>query len=396
MLSMEPSIKRGLTFWDRALMPRDEFDERIRLVRSAMRERGLHALVIAGNMYEDADLLWLTAGPVDGILVLTLEDEPAIFTNSGSRESFFLRELTFIEELSYRGPLVGSAVRAALAARGVTAGRIGTAGLQVLASAPLQDVRQALADYTVEDASPMLRLLRASLRPRERVAVRIALGIATQAADAASAAFASGASNATAAIEAERIARRAGAWDVRILANLGAPGLRPFERPCHQRRAPLLLWVAARYQGYWADQAVASPDQPESEVSRALKAMMRAARAGVPAGEVAEAGLAALPEASRPIALDYGLGGGIGIELLGAPIIRPGNNAKLTAGALLAFRIFADGATPSFASALVEVSENGVQALAPLARDHWSTQAPAGSADHAVVAGSSTGRGTAG
>ena len=40
MLSMEPSIKRGLTFWDRATMPFDEYEERVRLVRAAMRESG--------------------------------------------------------------------------------------------------------------------------------------------------------------------------------------------------------------------------------------------------------------------------------------------------------------------------------------------------------------------
>ena len=79
--------------------------------------------------------------------VLPVEGEPAIFTNSGSRESFFLRELTWIQDLSYRGALVGNAVRAALEASGIPSGRIGTAGLSVLSLRQLRDLQQALSSY---------------------------------------------------------------------------------------------------------------------------------------------------------------------------------------------------------------------------------------------------------
>src|SRR6516225_10435785 len=115
MLSMEPAIKRGLTFWDRRLMPQDEYEERVRLVRDEMRRESLAALIVAGNMYEDGELLYIVGGNVDGVLVLPLDGEPAIFTDSGPRESFFLRHLTWIGDLAHRGALVGAAVREALA-----------------------------------------------------------------------------------------------------------------------------------------------------------------------------------------------------------------------------------------------------------------------------------------
>ncbi len=91
MLCMEPSIKRGLTFWDRALMPRDEFEQRLRNVRKLMRERGLGALIVSGNMYEDADLAYLIGPGVDGTLVITLNDDPIVTSSrrAGAAESFF-------------------------------------------------------------------------------------------------------------------------------------------------------------------------------------------------------------------------------------------------------------------------------------------------------------------
>jgi Xaa-Pro aminopeptidase len=376
LLSMEPAIKRGLTFWDRALMPRDEFDERIALVRAEMRRAGMQALVVAGNMYEDADLLWLTAGPVDGVLVFPLEGEAALFTNSGSREGFFLRELTFIEELGYKGALVGDAVHASLAARGIQGGRIGAAGFQVLASRPYQDLRRALSAYSVEDASPMLARLRAKLRPRERTAVQVALGMAVRAAQAADAAFEAGASNVAAAVEAERVARRAGAWDVRILANFTGHGLRPFEWASSERHIRLLLWIATRFHGYWADVAMSSAPEHGGAAARAIDAMVAAARPGLAVSEIATAGLTSLPEEARGDALQYGLGSGIGIELIGRPVIVPGCDTRLEAGALLSLRVFAPAPAPSFASRLIEIGEQGAHPLEPLTRAMagWSIQ----------------------
>lgn len=361
MLSMEPAIKRGLTVWDRALMPLDEYEERIRLVRAAMRRSGLQAMVIAGNMYQDNDLLWFTAGNVDGVFVLPAEGEPAIFTNSGSRESFFLRELTWIQDLSYRGALVGNGVRAMLEARGVPSGRIGTAGLSVLSLRQFEDLHRVLSHYRIEDASALLQDLRATPRARGRAAVAIALAMAADAARAAESAFADGASNAAAMIEAERTARLAGAWDVRILSNLIGTGLRPYEAPSDARHVPLSLWIATRYQGCWADQVAGS----SPHAAAALTAMLRVARPGVAARAVAHAGLAALPDDDgRKQALGYGLGGGIGMELTQPPIIHPDTTDVLSSGTLLSLRVLTQA---GLASCLIEIGPVGASPLPPRA-----------------------------
>lgn len=372
MLSLEPSIKRGLTFWDRALMPPDEFAERIDLIRGEMRRIRLDALILAGNMYEDSDLLYVVGGNVDGILLLTQHDDPLIFTASGSREIFFLRQLTWILEMSHEGALVGKAMRAALERRKLSSGRIGTAGLDIMTSQAHRDLHDALAGYELQDFTPALQALRRQPRPREILALRIALGMAAEAAAAADRAFAGGASNAGALIEAERIARLRGAWDFRALANLGADDLRPYERPSEERRSPLLLWVAARYQGYWADRVAASAADPDSEAARAVAAMCAAAKPGGAAQHVADAGLAVLSAEARRSALAYGLGCGIGMRLNGPPSIGPMSDDILSEGTLLSFHVFAHGARqPSFAAAMVQLGPEGAERIEPLPRPGW-------------------------
>ena len=367
MLSMEPSIKRGLTFWDRTLIPEDEYEERVRLIREEMQRAGLSALLVAGNMYEDADLLYIVGGNVDGLLVLPAEGAPTIFTNSGSRESFFLKHLTWINDLSHRGALVGRAVRETLAARGIASGRIGTVGLQVLASRPYRDLVESLVGYTVEDAGPLLQKLRSRLRPRERLALRRALGIATKAAAAAEHAFGAGGSNAAAVIAAERAARLAGAWDVRVLGNLDSDELRPYEFASDERRVPLLLWVGARYQGYWADRVAVCGAAPDRAAAEALAAMKHAARPGAAAKSVASAGLALLSPAARASALEYGLGAGIGSALDQPPIIAPESSDRIEEGSVLSLRVFARSEKGAgFAGSLVEISDGGARDLDPL------------------------------
>jgi len=364
MLAQEPSIKRGLTFWDRALMPRDEFDARLRLVRAAMRDAGLGALIVSGNMYEDAALIHLVGGNVDGTMVLPLEGEPCIFTASGSRESFFLRELTWMQDVSHQGALVGGAVHKALGRYGIDGGRIGTAGWQVLTERQYGDLAGALADFELVDFSTGLFEIRRDLRPRERAAVERAREIVGKAVAAAEKTFADGGSNAAAVIEAERVARLEGAWDFRALANLEGDGLQPLELASDERREPLLLWAAARYQGYWADQVAPSSSPVDGEAALAVAAMVEAAGAGAVAGAVAEAGLSKLSEASRRSALAYGLGRGIGIELNGWPDIVSGSQERLGEGTLLSFHVFAAGGSkPSFASAMVEVGAEAARRL---------------------------------
>ncbi|MGH7124305.1 MAG: M24 family metallopeptidase, partial [Stellaceae bacterium] len=213
----------------------------------------------------------------------------------------------------------------------------------------------------------VLQRLRARLRPREKLALRRALGIAGKATSAAERAFAAGGSNAAAVIAAERAARLAGAWDVRALANLDSDELRPYEFASDERRVPLAIWFAARYQGYWADRVAVRGSAPDGAAAEALAAMKREARPGTSAKSVAAAGLALLSSAACASALAYGLGAGIGSALDQSPLIAPESADRIEEGDVLSLRVFArTESSVGFAGALVEVRDGGAIDLEPI------------------------------
>ena len=362
MISMEPVLKRGYSSWDRAVLPDDEFALRVEGVRHALREARLGALVVVnysllGVMVDYADMAYLSGLQSGGALLVPLEGEPAFVSFGGGRELAFMRALTWL-------PIVPGAGKAfellpsELKARGVASGRIG------IAPPVVARIRDALAGFEPVPFDAELRVLRAVKRPRELLAMRISQSITEAAVAAGVAAFAAGGDNRTAMLEAERAARALKARDVRVLASMGGPELRPWEGRLDGRHAPLRLWVAAQYQGYWAEAAATTPLPPDDVAGKAVRAMQAAVRAGVTAGEVAAAGVSALPVAAVDSALAYGLGGTMGLAHAEGIEIVPGSTQRLAAGSVVALRAHV-GEAPhaSLSSAVVVV---GPASAAPL------------------------------
>jgi hypothetical protein len=63
MINMEPVLKR-LYLWDQALLPSDEFTERVRAVQAVMRKEDVVGLAVFANSY-NADISYL-AGQAGG------------------------------------------------------------------------------------------------------------------------------------------------------------------------------------------------------------------------------------------------------------------------------------------------------------------------------------------
>ncbi|MDB5662748.1 MAG: hypothetical protein JWN59_1086, partial [Sphingomonas bacterium] len=186
------------------------------------------------------------------------------------------------------------------------------------------------------------------------------LAIAEAAVRAGQEVFDSGAGSAEAMIAAERAARLAGARDWRCLANITGRGLRPFERLGGERQDKLVLWVAVDQSGYWAQ--ASTPAATRGAAAGAMTRMMAAAKAGARAGDVADAALTGLPECDAELALSYGFGSGIGLDLEEAPLLVPGNDTILVEGGLLALRIFLDS-TSEMATAMVVVGTEGARGI---------------------------------
>jgi hypothetical protein len=372
MISMEPVLKRGYSSWDRAVLPDDEFALRVESVRRALRESRLAALVVVnysllGVMVDYADMAYLSGLQSGGALLVPLEGEPAFVSFGGGRELAFMRALTWL-------PIVPGAGKAfellpsELKARGVASGSIGVVGVAGIARPVAARFRDALAGFELVPFDSELRALRAVKRPRELLAMQISQSITEAAVATGVAAFAAGGDNRDAMLEAERAARALKARDVRLLASMGGPELRPWEGRLDGRHTPLRLWVAAQYQGYWAESAATAPLPRDDAAGRAVRAMQAAVREGVTAGGVAAAGVAALPSAAVDSALAYGLGGTIGLAHAEGIAIVPDSSQRLVAGSVVALRAHVGGAPhASLASAMVVI---GPQSAAPLGAAH--------------------------
>lgn len=363
MIAMDPTLERGFTWWDRALFPRDEFEERTRLVQRAMIERGLDVLTVWSAYFNtEGSTAFLAGWPMGGAVLLFRDGEPVLFSPGGSREHHFAAMQVWCEMRTAPGGVVASVAKA-VADRHLISGRVGLVRPDQIDVKPYAALMDAFGAFELVDFTDTYESLRMPKRPRERLAIGRSLAIAHQAVAAGVRAFADGASNAASLAEAERVARLRGARDFRGLVNSAPNALRPYEGLNPARYDPLMLWVAVDQHGYWA--TAASGLTAQGPAQSALRAMIAAAHPGRRAGELAELALAELPEAARPMALSYGFGGGIGLNLDDRPAVAPGETTALRQGMVLSLQVFAEGDPPGFATAMVRIGGSGAEYLAP-------------------------------
>ncbi|HLG72274.1 MAG TPA: aminopeptidase P family N-terminal domain-containing protein [Chloroflexota bacterium] len=360
---MSSVLLHGRASWDRNLFPPDEFEERVAQVQAAMAREDLGGLLVAGNFLEYGNLAYLTGYlPWAGwsAAVVPAEGDITLVTGvGGGRELPVARTRTWVPDVRNLKNL-NDALRDLLADRGIS-GRVGLASLGTLGSRLEQRIRAGLEGFACVDAGPLLARQRAALRSRELSAVREAASIAQRAAEALGLAHQKKRPNTAAAIDADYVARRDGALDVRILVNQDASGeLQPVEDQSDFRSDTMVAYIAVNAMGYWADLGVTLGTGPLLDRARAaVEVMVRAARAGARASDVAAA--ASVPEAKR-----WGLGAALGLGLNLPPAIAADDHTDLVSDMVLSLRVRLPeaGGPGALATELVRVTPTGGVALA--------------------------------
>lgn len=368
MITMTNVLRRGCTVWDRALLPDDEYSERVRVLRAGMREEDLGVLVCLGHATRPGMFTYVSGYvPPLGWMgtVLGAEQGPVLVSGGGSREVPFVRTQTWIDDLRtsrslFTGPaeIVAAAVDAM-----IPGGRVGIAGAEdALTPATRRELAAALSDYDVVDADELVASARAVKRPRERLALQRALGVAWDAVDAGVQCWRDGGSDADALLAAEKVGRLGGCRDVMVLGSSGGRQLVPLQSHSDERSDQLTVYCTLERRGYWG-QACAST-APATQASAAVEAMIEAAAPGVDAGELARAALDVLPDDAAAETLAYGLGGGIGLDPSERPEITPAGGQAIEAGAVLALQaIVRQDGTLTGAAETILVSERGATRL---------------------------------
>jgi hypothetical protein len=136
MIAMSPVLERGLTFWDRFVLPRDEFEQRAARIQSELERRDLTALAIFERTYfSNGPMSYLAGLCVGGALLVRRVGLPVLLTVGNERELPHNKTLTWIDDLRADPGGRGAQIARALRKDGFERGTVATVGTDVLTSA---------------------------------------------------------------------------------------------------------------------------------------------------------------------------------------------------------------------------------------------------------------------
>jgi Xaa-Pro aminopeptidase len=379
-------LNRGCSMWDRDGVPASEFAKRLERIRSGMKEHSLDLLLVYGDSWKFGNLAFvshfmpknrgaLTVIPVDG--------PPALVVQEPDRNNPFSSSLTWLEEVHSTGQFAIGLARV-LASRRITPKRVGLVSVrEQLGIRQWNSLFKDVEHAERVDSTAWFESLR-----REKTATELKL-IHT-AADFLKGSVASLRSEAGAGrkeyeimASAERAARGRGAEDFRLLlANADEPqvGLRPASDTVLQSGDTLLVVVAGSYQRYWAELgqtlSVGTPSRAAAKghelASGLFKALQQALRTNVDSGSLEAVARKCLPAgAAADSALSYGLGNGLGLDLVEAPLLGVGEQPTLVEGMVLTLRacVHAADCGSGLIARPFEVTPGGVRPLVELSTD---------------------------
>jgi Xaa-Pro aminopeptidase len=366
---LETALLTGPFDWNPALMPRSEFDARINTIRVTLRRHGLDGLVVGGTSPEHGALCYLTSfvpklGPA--LAFIPLEGDLRIAFSGGPAMLPSAQRLTFVTD-----------VRAMRDPEREFADWLHDSGGEKFGLwgeyAITADVREGLG----RAAPKPLAVLDSEFDPLRRRKsdaeihlIRRACAILGEAHGAFRAAIKAGKGVRTAALAAERLAYREGAQDMRVLASLRDAGTpEPLQADQDPHVDPLLVCLAVRYAGYWAEglmTVTAKPNAALDEAEAALSALLGAVRPGLLPLDTLRTAFKAAPDRWLHPCVNSGWGNGIGLSRDEIPFPRIDTPQPLQEGDICTLRAgFAahEPAGNAIVSAIVRIGPDGAQVL---------------------------------
>jgi len=372
MQTMQPAIMLGPDRWEQDRIPADEFHRRLAELRLHMDRHGWKALLVYGDAREHAALAFISnfiprmrwamaLVPRTGKLRLLCAVNP--------RDLPAMRATTWIMDV--RSGLEWDKSFDPWFARFASLARIeiGTVGFDTMPAAMYRSVGRSLDPRFVMHRADAA-LGPAGKRPRELALTRNACKVLDAAARAVLASWRRNIEPETAALEGERTARMMAAQDVRTLVSLdGGRTLVPFQGKFAPAAGPLVVYLAVKVAGYWADMFVTagvkqSPALHHAEA--ALDALVAAVWPHARVGDIHAKAMAALqPFALHPV-LGGSVGHGIGLSLHESDEFREAGEATLHEDGVYSLQVgVADPASGLvLMSAIVRNTAKGAEVLA--------------------------------
>src|SRR5262249_34057225 len=322
-------LKRGCSTWDPNEVPRAEFESRLAAARKAMAERQLDALVIYGDNYSFADLCYLTnyfPKVRGGIAVVPREGALSLLLNIGSRDIPFAKTLTWVDDVRASNQ-VGGAGAELVKEKGFAKSRIGLVDSGRGFPLPqLEEMKRALPDVVWTNEDELFEPLRLKKSALEVNAMRAAGRVLRAVCEGAANFIKPGRKEFEIVADIDRLARDAGAEDIRILA-----GERRLQPPSLTQSREVgthwAVYLAVQHERYWAEAGrtyILSGDTKLQDAYRKAQDIVAAMVAELTPGSA----VAAVDNAARRQlgefyagAAVYGLGNGIGLNQWEAPFL---------------------------------------------------------------------------
>ncbi|HZT50798.1 MAG TPA: aminopeptidase P family N-terminal domain-containing protein [Stellaceae bacterium] len=371
MQVLQTTLLTGPYDWDPALLPRAEFEARLARVRTAMAAAGADALLVQGGAGDYGGLAYLTGftPKLDRAVALVPRAGALRVLAQGTELMLpWARRLTWVEDvrvLANIAVILEEWLPAQGLGRDATLAVWGEAGMPRALHA---GIARALAPQgRLVSLDAPLDAIRLRKTPLELGLVKRAAAILDATAASFLAAARAGAGNRAAALAAERTAYAHGAQDARVATSLspGGPPL-PLDGARDDRLAPLLATLAVQFAGYWAEGAVTAGAEEGAASARAraaLAAALDAARPDAGAPALLRAATAALAPC-RPHRLMQGrIGHAIGLSLEEQPLVADADRLERRGVYVLAVGAQGKGADAAVASAMIAVTEAGIETL---------------------------------
>lgn len=250
---MQPVLRRGRSFLDRAMMPGDESERRLHALLAAAAERGLDGVVIFGAAHLPENLGYYanyTPTTFHGALVACTGEQPVLFAGKGgARDHPYIRTVSWVNDIRYAAPIGLAVVEVANSWRSPWT-RLGVAGLDTTLPHDVRDEVVAALDDRFDNVDEIVAAHRRNKSARELAVLGTAHDIAERAAAAAVDAYDRGAGRRAALAAADFSARAGDAHDCRITARTETGGTAAMSE-VRDDRGPLSAVVAVEYLGYW-------------------------------------------------------------------------------------------------------------------------------------------------
>jgi Xaa-Pro aminopeptidase len=354
METMQPTLKSGRYAWDRINMPVEEFQERVKKIRKAMKKEGIDLLLLYGNGFNEYGNYsyvsnTITRLPQGSMVALPLKGEVTLMFEGASRGVSSVKKMTWIDDVRASGN-ISKECNAYLKEKQLTSCVIGGVGLKhLMPSYQYQLLTDSLPGRKIVDSDRLLNELRMVKSRVEILQIQRAARIVSRVFEfIANTPFVEPAENVLEAA-ARREARLEGTEDFRMMI------LKPSEengafRPPEERpiRAGdrIIIYLAVEFERYWAEavRTITFADASFREtlpdpVKTLYKNILQGMNIGKKMSQLYRDAMAKIAKAKFEEISGYGMGQGIGLSLKEIPLIAKEDRTLLADGMCLSLRL---------------------------------------------------------